>query len=75
MNKIALFLVLSFIYIESSMGQTSRFTLNDVIRIAQEQSPDAILSKHRFRASYWQFRSFKASYLPGLSFSGSRCAN
>jgi outer membrane protein TolC len=70
MNKIALFLVLSFIYIESSMGQTSRFTLNDVIRIAQEQSPDAILSKHRFRASYWQFRSFKASYLPGLSFSG-----
>lgn len=70
MNKLALFFVLSFFYIERSTSQTSRFTLDDVIRIAQEQSPDAILAKHRFRASYWQHRSFKASYLPALSFSG-----
>ena len=48
-----------------------RFTLDDVIRIARDQSPDAILARHRFRASYWSFRSFRANYLPSLNVSGS----
>jgi len=43
------------------------FTLDDVIRIAKEKSPDAFLAKHRFRSSYWQFRSFKANYLPSVN--------
>ncbi len=42
-------------------------TLNQVIRLAQEQSPQAILAKHQFRASYWSFRTYKAKYLPALS--------
>jgi len=53
-----------------SQSQTNNFSLNDVIQIAQEQSPEAILAKHRFRASYWQYRSFRAAYLPSLTFSG-----
>lgn len=53
-----------------SQSTTVRFTLQDVIRIAQEQSPDAILAKHSFRAKYWRYRSFKAAYLPSLNFSG-----
>lgn len=47
-----------------------KFSLSDVIRIANEQSLDAILAKHRFRASYWAYRSYKAEYLPGLTLSG-----
>lgn len=63
---------LTFLLLASviSAQQTSRLTLEEVIRIAQEQSPDAILATHRFRASYWQFRTFKAEYLPSLTLSG-----
>ena len=28
------------------------------------------MAKHRYRSSYWQFRSFKAQYLPSLTLSG-----
>ncbi|MCP4553075.1 MAG: TolC family protein [Bacteroidetes bacterium] len=55
-----------------AFGQTeiNRLTLNDVIYIAQQQSPDALIAKHRFRRSYWKYRSYKASYLPAVSVSG-----
>ncbi len=46
--------------------QTITFSLLDAIRIAQEQSPDAVMAKHRFRSSYWGFRTFRATYLPAL---------
>lgn len=54
------------------MAQTevNRLTLDDVIYIAKQQSPDALIAKHRFRRSYWQYRSYKASYLPSVSLSG-----
>lgn len=45
-------------------------SLEEVIKLSEEQSLDAILAKHRFRASYWQFRTFKAEYLPSLMLSG-----
>jgi outer membrane protein TolC len=41
-------------------------SLNDVIYIAQQQSPDALIAKHRFRRSYWEYKTFKANYLPQL---------
>lgn len=49
----------------------NKLTLDEVLTLAKEQSPNAILAKHRFRASYWQYRSFKAELLPSLSLSGS----
>jgi len=42
-------------------------TLQKTIEIAREQSPDALIAKHSFRASYWWFRSYQASYLPALT--------
>lgn len=48
----------------------NRLSLEDVIYIAHQQSPDALIAKHRFRASYWEYRSFKADYLPGLRLAG-----
>jgi len=47
------------------------FTLADVISLAKDQSPDAIVAKHRFRASYWEMRSYKAELLPALTLNGS----
>jgi outer membrane protein len=45
-------------------------SLEEAIRIARQQSPDALLAKHRFRANYWQYRSYQASYLPSLTLYG-----
>lgn len=50
--------------------ETSRYTLEQVIRLAQDQSPDAQIARHRFKSSYWTFRNFKAEYLPGLTLNG-----
>jgi outer membrane protein TolC len=44
-----------------------RLTLDDVISIAKEQSPRAIMSKHQFRGSYWEYRTHMAKFRPGLN--------
>lgn len=41
-------------------------SLNEVIELARQQSPDAMIARHRFRRSYWEYRSFRAGYLPNL---------
>ena len=52
-----------------SQDTPTRFlTLDDVITVAREQSPDALAARHRYRGSYWQHRSYQAGYLPGLRF-------
>lgn len=58
-----------FLFNPSSGFATDRrlLTLDDVIGIAREQSPDALSARHRYRGSYWQYRSFRAGYLPNLS--------
>jgi outer membrane protein TolC len=68
MGKAGFFLLVFFITILTSYSQdTVKYTLDEVIQIAQNQSPDAIMAKHRYRQSYWSFRSFKAQYLPSLN--------
>jgi outer membrane protein TolC len=62
--------VLQARYARSQEDSTNFLSLDDVIYIAQQQSPDALIAKHRFRSSYWEFRSFRADYLPGLSLDG-----
>ena len=47
---------------------TLQLTLFKTIDFAQKQSPQAIAAQHKFRAMYWQWRSFKADYLPNFSF-------
>ncbi len=43
-------------------------SLEEVVEIAKRQSPDAMMARHRYRGSYWQHRTFRASYLPNLRF-------
>jgi len=57
---------LSFFDYSAQAQQAVKYELATVIEIAQEQSPDAQIARQRFRRSYWQFRSFKATYLPSL---------
>jgi outer membrane protein TolC len=54
----------------SSAQDTKKLNLDQVIQIAEEQSPNALMAKHRFRSSYWQFRSYQAQFRPTLALKG-----
>ena len=70
---LTLFFLSGTLFISSTRaqeGDINILSLSDVIYVAHQQSPDALIAKHRFRSSYWEFRSFKADYLPGLVLDG-----
>ncbi len=45
---------------------TVNWGIADVILRACTSSPDAQAARHTFRASYWNYRSYKADFLPSL---------
>ena len=47
------------------------FTLDEVIDLAREQSQAALVAKHTFTVKYWQYRSYKAQFLPSLNLDAS----
>jgi outer membrane protein TolC len=47
-----------------------KLTFDEVIKLSEEQSPNALIAKHRFRSSYWEYRSYQAQFLPSLTLSG-----
>ncbi|MDR1405707.1 MAG: TolC family protein [Prevotellaceae bacterium] len=47
------------------------YTLEEVLTLAQDQSPDAVRTRSAYLASYWQYRAYRANRLPSLSFSAS----
>lgn len=47
--------------------QEKVWTMSDVIRRARTSSPDALAARHTFRSAYWDYRSYKADYLPSLT--------
>lgn len=46
-------------------------TLDDAIRITQQNSSSANLVEQELLANHWRYRSFRASLFPSLNFSGS----
>ncbi len=73
MKRILLFsIVILAVSLTASLRaqEVKRLTLDNVVTLAEEQSPNALIAKHRFRASYWQYRTFKAEYRPSLTLSG-----
>ena len=48
-------------------GNKYLLTLEEVVEIAKMQSPQAILARHQFRASYFRFLDYKATFLPKLT--------
>jgi Outer membrane protein len=53
---------------QETQNSTQYYTLDQVIALAQKKSSDALINIHSFRSSYWSYRSFKAGYMPNLSF-------
>ncbi|NOR74411.1 MAG: TolC family protein [Draconibacterium sp.] len=67
MKKSIIFAAICFLFINQINAQEKQFlTLDDVIRIASQQSLDAFKNKNMYRADYWQYRYFKADKLPSL---------
>lgn len=64
-----LFTILSFLGCSfQAQAQTKKvLNLDEVLEIARDQSPQAILAKHTFLGQYWSFRTFKAKYKPALN--------
>lgn len=52
---------------KKSEDNKQKITLDDILAIASKTSLDAFKAKQQYGASYWQFRSFKASVLPKMS--------
>lgn len=48
-------------------GGGRRLTLGEAVRLARKQSPDALSARHTFRAAYWNYRAYRANYLPSLT--------
>lgn len=46
--------------------KTEKLSLEQVIEIACKHSPDALTARHQLRGGHWQYRSYKASFLPQL---------
>ena len=51
----------------SAQKKSMKLTLDDALNLAQSQSLQSFLVKNRYLAGYWQYKSFKADYLPELS--------
>ena len=50
--------------------EIKELSLQEVIEVAHEQSLMALMSRHQFRSSYWEYRSHQANYRPGLTLEG-----
>lgn len=55
--------------------ETLNLTLNQAIEIAQQHSPEAQAARHTYRAAYWNYRFYKANYLPSVTLTSSPSFN
>lgn len=62
-----LLLFLSISLSSLAQEQHLKLSLNAVIELASQQSLDAFRNENMFRASYWEYRYYKADRLPSLT--------
>lgn len=72
LSSLLILLLLSFFLTEKAGGQTNthKLTLQEALDIAKQQSADALNAKQVFRSSFWEYRTFRATYLPNLYVDG-----
>ncbi len=69
-NLSQLIFLLIILNVNSLFAQTKTYTLDQVIQIAQDQSPDALVAKYEIISNYWAYRNFKRGLLPQINFTG-----
>ena len=69
--KKSLFFAMFFSYTSlqtiEAQQETQELTFDKVIELATTQSPQVYIARHKYRASYWEYKSFRAEFLPQLS--------
>lgn len=73
MKKLVIFTVITgflFTFQNTVAQEIKKLTFGEVIKLAETQSPIALIAQHRFRASYWSYRTFVAQYRPSLTLTG-----
>ena len=58
---------LAFPLAAQSVRMAGSWGLEDVVALACQSSPDAQAARHTFRSAYWDYRSYRANYLPSLT--------
>ena len=58
-----------------AQNEELNLTLSQAIEIAQQHSPEAQAARHTYRAAYWNYRFYKANYLPSVTLSSSPSFN
>lgn len=66
---------LAIIALTVRAGDTLTLTLSEAITLAQEQSSEAKAARHTFLAAEWNYKYYRANYLPTLTFSSSPSLN
>ena len=71
MNLKILYITLGILSTEllAAQNQTMEMSLEQVVKIARLESPDAQTARHSFRSAYWNYKYYRANYLPSLSLS------
>ena len=72
---VAMLMSVVFSPVWAAQDEVVTLTLQEVIRMAQESSPNAVQARNSFESAYWNYRSYKASMLPSLSLSSSPSLN
>lgn len=75
MKRILLYLLSLLLCNTLHAQEVLPLTLDEAISLAHEQSPQAVAARHRYRAAYWSWRTFKANYLPSLTFNSHSSLN
>ena len=68
MKQISLCLLSILLCSSLNAQEVQSLTLDEAIALAREQSPQAVAARHQYRSAYWNWRTFKANYLPSLTF-------
>ena len=72
---LALLLAFPFATAQAQRSDTLFLTLPDAIKLALEQSPTARSARHTFLAQYWNYRYYRANYLPSITLTSSPYIN
>ncbi|MDE7346895.1 MAG: TolC family protein [Muribaculaceae bacterium] len=77
MKKIIIILVLIFGWGNMSAAETDTLslTLDGAIRLAHQNSPSAQSARNTFLSAYWNYRYYRANYLPSVTLTSSPYVN
>lgn len=69
MNLKTLFISIGCSIVASLSAQPPviELSLMQTVELAKRQSPDAQTARHSFRSAYWNYKYYRANYLPALS--------